>query len=66
MSRSDTYRRPADECLRWADQTLDANDRDALLRMADQWHQLAEQEAARLSTIVERATRQEPPIVSLG
>jgi hypothetical protein len=66
MGKADTYRRSADECLRWADQTLDPSDRDALLRMADQWHQLAEQEVARLTGTVEHSTRQELPIVSLS
>jgi hypothetical protein len=65
MGRADTYRRSADECLRRADQTLDANDRDALLRMADQWHQLAEQEAVRFSGTIERSTGSEET-VSLG
>ena len=67
MGRNETYRRSADECLRWADPTLDANDRDALLRMADQWHQLAEQEEAlRLRTMTSgggrlRSAGERPP-----
>jgi hypothetical protein len=65
MGKADTYRQNADECLRWANQTLAANDRDALLRMADYWHELAEKEAARLSRTVVRSTGQEAT-VSLG
>ncbi|MBV9063322.1 MAG: hypothetical protein JOY77_10420 [Alphaproteobacteria bacterium] len=65
MGKAETYRQNAEECLRWANnQTLDANDRNALFRMADYWHQLAEEEAATLRRTVERSTRLELPTVS--
>ena len=65
MGTIEKYRQSAEECLRWADQTRDPSDRDTLLKMADQWHQLAEEEAARLSETIGRSIRPELATVSL-
>jgi hypothetical protein len=37
VSKSDEFRRNADECLRMADRTADEGDRRAWLRLAESW-----------------------------
>jgi hypothetical protein len=42
ISNTDHYRRLARQCLEMAQRTTDPRSREALLRMAEVWHKLAE------------------------
>jgi hypothetical protein len=43
MAATDEYRSYAQECLRWAEETNNEENRQALLAMARMWSRLAEQ-----------------------
>jgi hypothetical protein len=47
---SDDYRRNAIECLRIADETLNARSRILLIHMAESWMRLAQQAERNLAT----------------
>ena len=42
MAKADAYRRYASECVRIAQQTTSAAEKDLLLQMAETWRRLAE------------------------
>ena len=42
MAKGDDYRRYASECVRLAQQTASATEKDLLLQMAETWRRLAE------------------------
>jgi hypothetical protein len=45
MPTPEEYRKSAEECLRLANETQDAKEREILLRMAAQWGRLADYKA---------------------
>jgi hypothetical protein len=47
MSRSDEYRRNAEECQRMADNTSNDHDKRAWLRLAESWMRMVRKEAQR-------------------
>ena len=46
MSKSDDYRRNAEECQRMADNTHNANDKSNWLRLAEKWQRMVPQDAS--------------------
>jgi hypothetical protein len=60
---ADEYRRHAVECLRIADETINARSRVLLIDMAQSWLRLAHQAEKNLTTVYETPPRPARPVM---